>query len=346
MEVHRKGIKKIIRWNKGGKPAKSFLYKIEAMAIRIFEISDKVHEWDRDKLELNETDADKLYLVDITTTSRSEVIQILEMYPIHEEILEDLQTPQENLRFQVIRNQTYGELAFFNEKSESPLAYLGVIGMDNFLFLIHETHNNISKDVLKGVSESVEVRNSGINLEFILYVVVLEMLTYYGQLIIKYKSQIEGITLDPDEFDPKIFMIKRKHLESFSSVFEKMYFTLNFPPGNDLAKSDNSYSVYFNDLLKTLETLQRSLDRTEAQLDSVYEHHQLLIQDKTNKRINLLTIIQVIFIPMTLLTGIYGMNFKNMPELNSQNGYFIVLGAILAMGTGSLLVLKIRGWFD
>jgi Mg2+ and Co2+ transporter CorA len=89
-----------------------------------------------------------------------------------------------------------------------------------------------------------------------------------------------------------------------------------------------------------------SLSRTEDRVDSLNNHYLLLLQEKSNRRINFLTIIQAIFVPLTLLTGIYGMNFSNMPELNFQYGYFFVLGLMVVITLVFLRYFSKHGWFD
>lgn len=61
-----------------------------------------------------------------------------------------------------------------------------------------------------------------------------------------------------------------------------------------------------------------------------------LIGIRTNKTMQFLTVIATVFIPLTFIAGVYGMNFKNMPELEWEYGYFIILGGMLAMGCGML----------
>jgi magnesium transporter len=63
-----------------------------------------------------------------------------------------------------------------------------------------------------------------------------------------------------------------------------------------------------------------------------------------NEVMKILAGVTVVFMPLTLVTGIYGMNFSNMPELRTTWGYFAVLGVLLV--TGSLLTLWMRriGW--
>lgn len=70
------------------------------------------------------------------------------------------------------------------------------------------------------------------------------------------------------------------------------------------------------------------------------------VSNKMNEVMKVLTIIATIFIPLTFIAGVYGMNFKYMPELNWRYGYFLSLGFMLAVGIGMLYYFKRKKWFD
>jgi magnesium transporter len=57
-----------------------------------------------------------------------------------------------------------------------------------------------------------------------------------------------------------------------------------------------------------------------------------------------LTVVTVIFLPLTLLVGIYGMNFENMPELKSTYGYFTLLGIMAFLAVGMAYIFRRKHW--
>ena len=65
---------------------------------------------------------------------------------------------------------------------------------------------------------------------------------------------------------------------------------------------------------------------------------------KMNQIMKVLTIITTIFVPLTFIVGVYGMNFDNMPELRTQNGYFFVLGGMLVIVLGMLNYFRRKRW--
>jgi len=65
---------------------------------------------------------------------------------------------------------------------------------------------------------------------------------------------------------------------------------------------------------------------------------------RLNNIMKILTIASVIFLPLTFIAGIYGMNFENMPELKSTYGYFFVIGVLITLAAGLLAVFKRMRW--
>jgi magnesium transporter len=63
-----------------------------------------------------------------------------------------------------------------------------------------------------------------------------------------------------------------------------------------------------------------------------------------NEVMKVLTIMASIFIPLTFIVGVYGMNFEYIPELQYRNGYFYVWGVMIAIFIGLLFYFKKKGW--
>jgi magnesium transporter len=85
------------------------------------------------------------------------------------------------------------------------------------------------------------------------------------------------------------------------------------------------------------------LDGRVSALRSGFEMHA---QEQVNRRLNMLTILSAIFMPVTLLASIWGMNFATMPELGLPYAYPIALGIMVAVGSGMYLFFRKTGWFD
>ncbi|SIG07422.1 magnesium and cobalt transport protein CorA [Mycobacteroides abscessus subsp. abscessus] len=66
---------------------------------------------------------------------------------------------------------------------------------------------------------------------------------------------------------------------------------------------------------------------------------------QTNRVMKVLTVITTIFMPLTFIAGIYGMNFEHMPELEWESGYFATLLVMLTIGLAMFAWFKKKGWF-
>lgn len=87
--------------------------------------------------------------------------------------------------------------------------------------------------------------------------------------------------------------------------------------------------VRINDLSNHIQRIQKHTARFRSAIQAAIELHFSAISNQTNENMRILAIITAIFAPLTLLTGIYGMNFEFIPGLKSQHGFWIMLALML-----------------
>lgn len=93
--------------------------------------------------------------------------------------------------------------------------------------------------------------------------------------------------------------------------------------------------------------LLRISDLAESYRDLIaglFEIHFAVTANKTNEVMKLLAVFSAILLPLSLIAGIYGMNFENMPELHSKNGYFLTIVLMLTIAIGLLFYFWRKGW--
>jgi magnesium transporter len=103
---------------------------------------------------------------------------------------------------------------------------------------------------------------------------------------------------------------------------------------------------YMSCALANLQAADASLTWLDQRIGSLRSAFQMHAQDKTNHRLNMLTILSAIFMPVTLLASIWGMNFEIMPELKYPFAYPLALGFMTAVGMGMYLFFRRTGWLD
>jgi magnesium transporter len=116
-----------------------------------------------------------------------------------------------------------------------------------------------------------------------------------------------------------------------------------------MLKDQNPYmgqdvQIYLRD---TYDHLVQLLDVVESQREigsGILNTYLTLVANRTNDVMKVLTIMASIFIPLTFMAGIYGMNFAHMPELALEWGYPALLVAMAIVGVGMLVFFRRRGW--
>ena len=98
------------------------------------------------------------------------------------------------------------------------------------------------------------------------------------------------------------------------------------------------------DLQDHLEQLVEFVDHMRDSLTSIMDSHLSLAAMRANEIMKVLTIMASIFIPLTFVAGVYGMNFDNMPELHSPWGYAAVWIVMIVMGGGMLAYFRKKNW--
>jgi magnesium transporter len=102
--------------------------------------------------------------------------------------------------------------------------------------------------------------------------------------------------------------------------------------------------TYLRDTADHIAQIVELVDASHEAAIGLSEIYLSQVSFKTNEIMKMLTLMASIFIPLTFIAGIYGMNFENMPELHSAFGYFAVIGVMLIVAIGMLVYFRRRGW--
>ena len=111
---------------------------------------------------------------------------------------------------------------------------------------------------------------------------------------------------------------------------------------SNLIKEENFY--YFSELKDECLTILDEIDTASQMLDGLSNLFYAIQGQRMNEIMKMLTLVSTIFIPITFIAGIYGMNFKYMPELDKPYGYYTIWGIIVATTISFLVFFKKKGW--
>jgi magnesium/cobalt transport protein CorA len=102
--------------------------------------------------------------------------------------------------------------------------------------------------------------------------------------------------------------------------------------------------VRFHDLVEHIERVQRHARQTEQQAESAVQLYFAATANRTSEVMRLLTILTAIFMPLTVITGVFGMNFDFIPGLHSQRGFWLSIVSMGVLVVAMLLYFRARRW--
>jgi magnesium transporter len=102
--------------------------------------------------------------------------------------------------------------------------------------------------------------------------------------------------------------------------------------------------IFLRDVLDHVNQVVNQIDVDREYLSDLVQTNMANMNSHLNSIIKVLTLISTIFIPLTFIVGVYGMNFDNFPEIHSQNGYYTVWGVMIAITLLQLLIFKKKKW--
>lgn len=151
---------------------------------------------------------------------------------------------------------------------------------------------------------------------------------------------------EPDNIGQDELIAIRRCVGRLYSQFEDQLYCMS------VLQSLQTQSVPFShlkaelrDIMDSQNHLVRSQDQLEIRLRDLHNDCLLHAQRKTDYRLRVLTVLTSLCMPLSVLAGIYGMNFRFMPELEWKYGYFVVLGVMGVITVSLLAFFFRRGWF-
>lgn len=155
----------------------------------------------------------------------------------------------------------------------------------------------------------------------------------------------ELLTVPTKETLFKINSIKRNLLVLRRTAWPERDVINNLMRSSDSLIS-NKTKIYLKDVSDHIIQIIDIIETYRELCSHMVDIYLSSVSNKMNEVMKVLTIIATIFIPLTFIAGVYGMNFRHMPELEWRYGYFLSLAIMLAVGIGMLYYFKRKKWFD
>jgi magnesium transporter len=218
----------------------------------------------------------------------------------------------------------------------------------NYLLSFQEKEGDIFDNLRNRIKQdSGIIRKRGA--DYLLYRLIDAIVDSYYSVLESIGRRVEeiedNISSNATELDFIEIQKLRKEFIYLRKVVYPLREALNKVIKNEDGFIEERNEKYFSDVYDHVIHLIDSLDTYKDLTSTLMDLYMNTINYRMNEVMKLLTVITTIFIPLSFIAGVYGMNFHNMPELQTQNGYYIVLIAMGVIFIAMIGYFKYKKWF-
>lgn len=258
------------------------------------------------------------------------------------------------------RIESQDGLIFFNSKTTIPhlinrnveIIPISFIVKDNLLLSFQDKRNAL----FEHLRERIRTKTGALRRkkeDYLLYMMLDAILENFFLTLDEIEDQIDHIVNETKNArnisvltDIQVHSANLSELKRAVMPLKDVLFNIKnirFEENEKFLELDNQ--IYFDRAYhKVLEILDQ-IDYDISEIDSASSYFFSMQSHRMNMIMKLLTIVSVIFMPLTFIVGVYGMNFKNMPELEYKDGYYIVMGVMLVLVLAMIYYFRRKHWF-
>lgn len=215
----------------------------------------------------------------------------------------------------------------------------------NFIITVHRGENRTIKKVFSSIKSKSNVSINGT--DFVLYEILDEIVDKYFILTDKLENRIdvleEKAMNNPVKQTATEIMKLKKTIVKLRRIVSPIRELLNTILRHDDIISEAN-RIYYSDIYDHILRIYDLIESEQEMITSCLELYSSQLSNSMNKVMKLLTIITTIMMPITIISGIYGMNFDYMPELHFKYGYFIVLFVMILITICEIIFFKKKGY--
>ena len=314
-----------------------------------------------DEVELNHVD-DILPLIGVNTGGISWinlnglhnidwVKHLGDLVNAHPLLLEDILNTNQRPKFDDFNDHLFLEinmLTWHEEKQEIVTEQLSLLMKPGILITFQEIDGDGFEQIrqhIRGGSQRVRLMGT----DYLMYMILDAIVDHYFIVLENLSDTIEDledeITRHPDpETLNAIQHLKRDLLFLRKTVWPLRELISSLARGTSPLIQKETM-IYLRDVYDHSIQIMDIVETFRDMLSGILDIYLSSVSNQMNEVMKVLTIISTLFIPLTFIAGLYGMNFDNMPELHLRWGYFAVLGVMLILLILMILYFRRRKWF-
>lgn len=272
-------------------------------------------------------------------------------FNIHPLVLEDVLNTEHRPKAEETDDYIFFTLKMFQKIEMEGVIYeqVSILLGKNYVITFQEKEGDVLGIIRDKIAdETSKIRKNGI--DYLFYRIVDVIVDTYYQMIEDLGDRIEtledSIYLDANTEHYRLAQDLRRELIFLrKSVYPLREAIAKVTKENTTELVTEDTRRYFGDVydhsIHIIETIETYRDLTSGLMDL----YMTSVSNKMNEIMKVLTIIATIFIPITFVAGVYGMNFKNMPELEHDWGYPLAIIIMVLIAIVMLVYFKRKKWF-
>jgi magnesium transporter len=314
---------------------------------RVFRAGEELTDVAVEDLARIRSEPGTLVWVDVTGGSDEEIDLMGEEFSIHPLALEDCrqqhQRPKVDQYKQHLLLVAYGtEAAIQGEPTR--LHELDLVAGENFLVTFHQVPPIDASAVAERIRAHPELAHHGAG--FLLYVVVDELIDSFVPTMELVRERVEDLAeavFAGRQVQSDVFALRRD-LVTIRRVVGPMGDAMTVLLRRELGLYDEETRHYLQDVYDHLLRILQAVEGYQDLAAGALEANLTVASNRVNEVARTLTAYAAIFAVLTLVSGIYGMNFEHIPELHWRLGYPYALGLMLVLAAGLWGFFKRKGW--
>ncbi len=271
-------------------------------------------------------------------------------FSLHPLIQEDIIHTQQRAKIEQYPNHMFFvlKIIYYNEKAEElHVEQLSIVLGDNWVLSFQESDLPIFEPIIHRLrNQAPRLRNSGA--DYLSYALIDTIVDHYFNVLGSFGNEIEvledNIIKSFDDFVPEQIHALRRKINFVRKSVWPFRDSLNGLIRDESDFINEDHKVYFRDVHDHLFQIIEGLDNYREMVMGMLDLYMSQVSNKMNEVMKVLTIIATIFIPLTFIAGIYGMNFEYMPELGWKWAYPTVWVLMIASTLGMVYYFRKKKW--
>ena len=285
-------------------------------------------------------------------TNSDAITRIVNDFGMHNLDAKDILTPQHVVKIEEYDKHTLIVLnsSYYDANMEINTEHISILVTGNVVITFTESNNPVFESTHKALESNmlnIRKRNSGLLLAFLLNTIIANLVDSASK-VEEMLEDIEETLLDIKNDQANMglliqqrrheYMIVRKNSQPLKEQFTKLLRT-----ENGIINAD-TLPIY-NDLADQLQFVVQTMEGCREIISSLVDLYISNNDLRMNAIMKRLTVVSTLFIPLTFLAGIWGMNFRSMPELDWRYGYGIAWTLMLITAVATWLYMRKKDWF-